>query len=188
MRSSPLPVSDVPGGQWPHDIEPVLGGDIGDLLLLEHQVPDLEETVFIGLWTAIRPELGSTVDVDLGTRPPRPGNPHVPVVVLEAALLDVITGDPRLTPQRDGLLIAVQGSHPYPVRAEAKATAVDIAGYQLPGVVDGPFFEIVAEREVPHHLEERAVPGGPAHVVYVQGAHTLLNGDRAVVGGWVPPP
>ena len=40
--------------------------------------------------------------------------------------------------------------------------------------MDGLLLEVVAERKVPDHLEEGAVPGGLAHLIDVQGAHTLL--------------
>ena len=170
-------------GQGFDHVEFVLGGDVGDLLLLKDQVPDLQETVLVGLRPAVGTELGSAVYVDLGAGATRAGHPHVPVVVLEATLLDAAARDPGLPPQRYGLLVAVQCGHPHLVGPKPETAVGDLGGDQLPGVVDGAFLEVIAECEVPHHLEERAVPGGPAHVVYVQGAHTLLNGDRAAVGG-----
>ena len=39
--------------------------------------------------------------------------------------------------------------------------------------------EVVAEAEVPQHLEERFVERGPADVFDVAGAHALLAGGRA---------
>ena len=111
----------------------------------------------------------------------------MPVVVLEATLLNAITRNSGLPPQGDGLLIALQGGHPDLVGPKAETTVGDLCGDQFPGVVDGAFLEVITEREIPHHLEERAVPGGLAHVVYVQGANTLLNRGCSAVGGGLLP-
>ena len=56
-------------------------------------------------------------------------------------------------------------------------------GHELPGERDRLGLEVVAEREVAEHLEERGVTGGRADVVEVgvlaTGAHHLLRGDDA---------
>src|SRR5690606_8890724 len=48
-------------------------------------------------------------------------------------------------------------------------------GDEFPGVGDGAFLEVVAEGEVAVHLEEGAVPGGPADLLDVEGPHALLH-------------
>ena len=50
---------------------------------------------------------------------------------------------------------------------------------ELPGPVDRLALEVVAEAEIPQHLEERLVERGPADVFDVAGAHALLAGGRA---------
>src|SRR4029078_4871951 len=50
-----------------------------------------------------------------------------------------------------------------------------------PGELDGPRLEVVPEREVAVHLEERAVPGGLADLVDVEGAHALLDAGGPAV-------
>src|SRR5699024_6809129 len=54
---------------------------------------------------------------------------------------------------------------------------------QRPRALDGPFLEVVAEREVTGHLEERVVSGGLADLVDVAGAHTFLDTGGTWVGG-----
>src|SRR4029077_13354224 len=51
-------------------------------------------------------------------------------------------------------------------------------GQQLPGKRDRLVLEIVTEREVAQHLEERRVPGGLAHLLDVRRADTLLRRGR----------
>src|SRR4051812_46220965 len=54
---------------------------------------------------------------------------------------------------------------------------------ELPGEADRVALEVIAERKIAEHLEERAVPGGVANlleiVVLTTGAHALLRGRRA---------
>ena len=65
----------------------------------------------------------------------------------------------------------------------------EVLRQELPGEVDGVMLEVVAEREVAEHLEERVVAGGVADVVKVvvlaAGADALLGrrgaGVRALV-------
>ena len=47
---------------------------------------------------------------------------------------------------------------------------------------DRAFLEVVAERPVAQHLEERGVPGGLAHLVDVQGPDALLHVGGPLVG------
>src|SRR3712207_8253356 len=46
--------------------------------------------------------------------------------------------------------------------------------------------EVVTEGEVAVHLEERAVAGGLAHLLDVEGAHALLHAGRPRVGRRLP--
>ena len=51
-------------------------------------------------------------------------------------------------------------------------------GQKLPAPVDRFLLEVVAEREVAEHLEERHVAGGPPDVLDVAGPDALLAGRR----------
>src|SRR5262249_56914583 len=57
---------------------------------------------------------------------------------------------------------------------------------ELPGELDGVVLEVVAEREVAEHLEERAVAVGAPDVLEVSvlaaGAQHLLDADDALRG------
>ena len=62
---------------------------------------------------------------------------------------------------------------------------------QVPGKFDGVSLEVVAEREVAEHFEERVVAGGIADVVEVivlaPGPHAFLRGGRPDIGpGFLP--
>jgi len=52
-------------------------------------------------------------------------------------------------------------------------------GQEFPRPVDGFFFEIIAERKVAQHFEERVVERGPAHIVDVTGSQAFLARGRA---------
>ena len=56
---------DVLARQRPSDIEVVLGAHRRQFLGLEHQVPDLQEPILVGLRTAVGAELRAAIDVDL---------------------------------------------------------------------------------------------------------------------------
>jgi hypothetical protein len=121
------------------------------------------------------------VVVELGARAAGTRVGHLPEVVLVAEPEDAIRREPDLLPPEVGRLVVgvVHGG------VEALGIEPVHLGHQLPRVPDGVALEVVAEREVPEHLEERMVPGRPSHflevVVLATGAHALLRGDRAPV-------
>src|SRR5260370_432276 len=83
----------------------------------------------------------------------RPGHAHVPVVVLEAAALDLALRHAHLVaPDPDRLVVAVQRRHPQPGLREPEAALRLRPGEQLPGELDRAFLEVVAEGPVPEHL------------------------------------
>ena len=81
-----------------------------------------------------------------------------------------------------GLVVVQVDGDPDRLGVEAEPAVLDRPGDQLPGVLDRAFLEVVAEGEVAVHLEERAVPGGLAHLLDVEGAHALLHAGGARVG------
>ena len=167
---------DVPRRQQALDVEVVLGPDLAQLVLHEDQVPDLEEAVLVGDRAAVPAVLGAAVVVDLRARAARPGHAHVPVVVGQAAVLDPLGRQSDLVPpDRVRLVVTVQNGGPQLALREAEPAVRLGLSEQLPGVLDRAFLEVVAERPVAQHLEERGVPGGLAHFFDVQGADAFLH-------------
>ena len=172
---------DVLARQRTHQVEVVLGADVRDLLLHEHEVPDLQEPVLVDDRSAVGAELRPAVDVDLAARATGAGDAHVPVVVEQPAGLDALVGQADdLLPDLPRLVVTVEHGDPDRVGREAVAAVVERPGDQVPGVLDGTFLEVVAEGEVAAHLEERAVPRGLADLLDVEGADALLHAHRPV--------
>ena len=173
------PGVDVLGRQRSLDVEVVLGPELADAVLHEDQVPDLEEAVFVHRRAAVAAVVGPAVVVDLRARAARAGHAHAPVVVGQAAGLDPLFGQADLVPpDRGRLVVAVQDRGPQLALREAEAAVGLGPGQQLPGVPDRAFLEVVTERPVAEHLEERGVPGGLAHLVDVERAQALLHVRR----------
>src|SRR5205814_7394619 len=128
--------------------------------------------------------LDAAVEVQLAARPARPGRARLPEVLLAVARHDPLArdadGHPRLDrllvgPEAE-LLVALEDRDPDVVGVEAE----DLQR-RLPGVLDGPLLEVVADREVAEHLEEREVPRGGADDVDVRRAEARLAARQAVL-------
>src|SRR5204862_653104 len=111
------------------------------------------------------------IDVDLRAWATGPRVGHLPEVVLVAEAIDPRRRQPGdLLPQRERLVVRV-------VHRDAKQRGIDreLAGDQLPGEANRVSLEVVAEREIAKHLEERMMPRGVADllevVVFATGAH-----------------
>ena len=175
------PGVDVLARQVEGNVEVVLGPDRRQLLLGEHQVPDLQVAVLVDHRAALGTVRRSAVDVDLAARSAGTGDAHVPVVVQQPAPLDPLLRQPGdAGPQGGRLVVGVQHGDPDRVRVEAEAAVVDGPGDQFPGEADGLGLEVVTEGEVAHHLEEGAVPGGAADLLDVEGPHALLHAGGPV--------
>ena len=174
---------DVLGGQVADDRVPLLGGTVAAHVLHEDEVPDLEVAVLVDDRATLAPELGAAIVVDLRTGAARARNAHGPEVVGLSAALDPVERQPDLlVPDVHGLVVVQIDSGPQAVRVEAVTTRILGVGEQFPGVGDRQLLEVVAEREVAGHLEERRMPRGLADLVDVEGAHYLLHGCRPRVG------
>src|SRR6185312_12567633 len=150
------------------------------LVLHEHEVPDLEIALLIDDRAALAAVVGTAVEVDLGARAARAGHAHGPEVVGHPAALDPALGyADHPPPEVVRLVVVLVDGRPEPVTVEAVAAVLLRGGQQLPGRGDRAFLEVVAEREVAGHLEERAVPGGLADLVDVERAQALLHAGRA---------
>ena len=164
-----------------HDVQVGLGLDVVDLVVLEHEVPDLDVAVLVGNRAAFLAEGGAAVHVDFGAGAAGSGATGGPKVVFHAHLLDVLGVHALVDPHGTGFVIVGERGHPQLLGVEAVAALILRGGEQLPGVVDGLFLEVVAEGEVAEHLEEGAVAGGLADLVDVERTHALLVGGHAAL-------
>ena len=178
-----------------HALQPQTGVDRGArqrnalvlrhlLELHEHQVPELEEAIAILLRAARRtaPDVLAAIDEDLGARTARAGIAHRPEIVRGRDADDAVVreaGD--LLPVAGRLVVIVIDGDEQLVLLQP-----EILGDQVPGELDRPLLEVVAERKIAEHFEEGEMPCGVADIVEVivlaAGAHTFLRGGGALVG------
>ncbi len=153
----------------------VAGADL--LVLHEDEVPELQEAVAVLLRAAgraARQRLALIVE-DLGAGTAGSGLAHRPEIVTRGDADDLGVGKAGdLLPKAERLVVVVVDGNEQTVGLQAKGL-----GDQLPGESDGVGLEIVAEREIAEHLEERVVARGIADVIEVvvlaAGAHALLR-------------
>ena len=163
----------------------------GAVELHEDVVPDFDVAVAVLLGAARRAagHCRTVVVEDLAARPARAGVAHHPEVVGRVArALVVADAHDALGRQPDHLQpdvvgLVVLGIHRGP---ELVLGQLEVLGQQLPRVDDRIVLEVVTEREVAEHLEERQVARGVADVfevvVLAAGANALLARRRACVG------
>ncbi len=150
--------------------------------LHEDEVPDLEPPVALAGGSeapAARGFLGARemvalVEVDLRAWAARSRVAHRPEIVLLAEPEDVGVAEPgHLLPQRVRLVVVGEDGRPEPARVEA-----EVAREELPRKLDRVGLEVIAEREVAEHLEERVMarraPDVLEVVVLAARAHALL--------------
>ena len=173
------PGVDVAERQRARDVEVGLAAHRAELVLHEDEVPHLQVAVLVRFRAAVPAVLRAAVVVDLRAGAAGTGDPHAPVVVSQAAALDPALRElDHIPPDLVGLHVLGQDGGPEPVLREAEPAVVLGPGQQLPGVRDRHVLEVVAERPVAQHLEERRVPGGPADFLDVEGPHALLHVRR----------
>ena len=160
--------------------------------LHEHQVPDFYVAAAVAAEGAVGVALvgccRAHVVVDLAAGAAGAGVAHLPEIVFQAHLEDVVFGYALGNPQIVGFGVArhsafaIKNRHiefalvdPKPLRRSN----------QLPGVGDGVFLEIVAKRKIAQHFEERMMAVGEADVfevvVFAAGANAFLRSRGAVV-------
>ena len=169
-----------PGARVDRRVGQRRAGAVGRLVVLhEDQVPELHVPVAVRVVErpAVRTEVRTTVEVQLGARAAWARVTHLPEVVLVAEALDALHRHADdVVPDLLGLVVALVDGDPDAVAVEPPAL-----GDQLPAVGDGQLLEVVAEAEVAHHLEEDEVALGAADVVEVvvlaTGADALLRAD-----------
>src|SRR4029450_9651528 len=121
----------------------------------------------------------AAVVVDLRASSAGPGVAHRPEVVGHAELADMRLGEKIAPPlvglivPRDALLALEDGG------VELRGIESPFFGEERPRQLDGVLLEIVAEREVTEHFEERVVPQRRPDVleivVLAADAHALLR-------------
>ena len=166
----------------PRQVDALVRGDL--LELHEHQVPDLDEAIAVGIGRAGRStrDMLAVVVEDLRTRPARADLAHGPEIIRAGDTNDLAVGQPGdFFPQRERIVVIdVDGDQ------QALDRQLEFPGEQVPGKLDRVLLEIVTEGEVPEHLKEGVMAGRVADVVEVvvlaAGAHAFLRGDRARVG------
>jgi hypothetical protein len=148
--------------------------------LHEHEVPVLEETLVVAAREIVRlAELEAAIEVQLRARPARTGWAGLPEVLRSRALDDPLARDADLEPRLDGvvirtqpeLIIAAEHGDPDFLRRESVAL-----GRQFPGEPCRLALEVVTEREVAQHLEEREMARSRSDDVDVNRAERLLTG------------
>ncbi len=119
---------------------------------------------------------------DFRARPARAGVAHRPEIVGSPDADDPPlreAGD--LLPQVEGLVVLGVDGDGQPLGRD-----LELLGDQIPGELDGPVLEVVAEREIAEHFEKRMMPCRVADIVEVivlaAGAHAFLRGDGALIG------
>ena len=118
---------------------------------------------------------------NLRARPARAGIAHRPEIVRGGDADDLPLGQAGdLGPQPGRLVvIGVDGDEQLVLRQ------AEFLGDQVPGQLDRPLLEVIAEREIAEHLEKGVMPRGVADVfqvvVLAAGAHAFLRGGGALI-------
>ncbi len=147
------------------------------LILHEHQVPELHVALAPLGGSTAGPVPRSPVEEDLRTRAARSRLTHLPEVVLVESLQTTFEQARDVAPQRVGLVVRDVDSDPELLGIEA-----EYFGEQLPRVGDRQILEVLAEAEVPEHLEERHMTRRGADHIDVDGAHAWLHRRRSRSG------
>ena len=132
-------------------------------------------------------ELVALEVVDLGAGAAGAGVAHGPEVVLHPELEDAVRRDVSGPEARAPRRLAGSPPSPWKIVTFSRSSArPSVFGQELPAERDRVLLEVVAEREVAEHLEERVVAGRDAHVLEVvvlaAGPDALLGGGGAGVG------
>ena len=154
------------------------------LVLHEDEIPDLDEAVAVGVRRARRParDVRAVVVEDFRARAAGADVAHLPEIVGAGDADDLLVRQSRdLLPELERLIVVdIDGD------GQAILGQPEILGDQIPGELDGAVLEVIAEREVAEHLEERVVARGVADIVEVvvlaAGAHAFLRGRGLRIG------
>ena len=157
--------------------------------LHEDVVPDLHESIAVAGRTETdrlrTVQVRAAEVMDLGAAAAGARVAHLPEVVRRPQFDDPI-GRHEIQPSRVCIVVArdaglaLEDRHEEPIGRQAPD-----AGQQLPGELNGVVLEVIAEREVAEHLEERVVPERRPDVVEIvvlaADPHAFLRGRRPAV-------
>ncbi len=153
-------------------------------ILHEDEIPDLDEAVAIGVRAAGRParNLGTVIVEDLRARAAGAGLAHGPEIVRRPDADDPLLGQAGdLFPQLGRFLVLGIDRDGQPVLGQR-----EFLGDEVPGQLDRAILEIIAERKIAEHLEERVMPRRIADIfeviVLAAGANAFLRRGRAAIG------
>ena len=151
-------------------------------VLHEHEVPELEVALAVAAGPlVVGAEVRAAVHVELRARPAGPGRAGLPEVLRAWQPHDALLRDADRPPELDRLLVRAQAElgialeHGDP---DQLGVELEHLRRQLPRELDRALLEVVAEREVAEHLEEREVARGVADLVDVGRAEALLAGGE----------
>ena len=148
----------------------------------EHEVPELEKPVTArACWRAVglaAPVLLAPVPVDLRVGAAWSGAADRPEVLGGRERHDPLDRHPDPLPQLDRDLVRAElqlwvagvDRHPHAIPVE-----LHVLLYELARELDRAFLEVLPEREVPEHLEERQVMPVEPDLVDVDGPEDLLR-------------
>ena len=159
------------------------------VVLHEHEVPDFDVAIAIrvrGSRGAAR-HLGAVIEEDLRAGSARTGIGHLPEIVGSTAGLVADTHDAIdrhadfLRPHVERFVVGLVHRHPQFFLGQPIHV-----GQQFPRIVDGIPFEVIAEREIAEHFEERVMPRRVTDVfqviVLAAGANAALRRRGATIG------
>ena len=147
------------------------------VVLHEHQIPDFDVTVTIGVggtrWAACN--IGAMVVKNLGTRAARAGIAHLPEVIRGINADETCRIDfDFIEPDIGGLIVfGINGDPQFVLRD------VERVSQEFPGKLDRVAFEIITETEIAKHFKERMVP---CRVTDIFQVVVLAAGANATLG------
>ena len=140
------------------------------VVLHEHEVVELDEATVVLKVDGVVAELRLEVVVNLRTGTAGAGGTGGPEVVGLIHAHDALRIHPhQIAPDGSRLVVLAEHTHHQVPGIEAEHH-----GAQLPGPLNRLTLEVIAEREIAEHLEERVMPRRAAHVFDVVGADALL--------------
>ena len=153
------------------------------LVLHEHEIPEFKEAIAVLIlrtWRAAE-DVVPAIDKDFRAGTARAGVTHRPEIIRGRDADDLVVAEARdLLPKCGGFIVIVIDGDEQLIFRQRK-----ILGDQRPRSVNRAFLEIVAERKVAEHLEEREMARGVADIVEVvvlaASANALLARRRAWV-------
>ena len=156
------------------------------VVLHEDQIPNLDDSVALAVRSIIAWDNGSLIKMDLRAWTAGTGVRHLPEIIFLIAPHNTRGRNPDLSPQAIRFVVLSKGRHPKPIFGES-----DCLRKEFPSEHNRVFFEVISERKVPQHLEERVMAPGISDILQIvmlpPRAQTLLNRHGPRIGACVLP-